>query len=106
MVALAVVAPVFSAWVPKARTSFNQGLASLQPADLRIVAEPFVRNRKAWALRMASPEDGGKALGATLGVPLETPTNPVPDLTKFPDPLYGMPAAPETEAKASRAKKP
>lgn len=76
------------AYTPKGRTSLNQGLASLQPADLRDTPDVVTRIRQAWALRMASPFDGGVALAKSLGHPLQDSINPVMDLTKYPDPLY------------------
>ncbi|MBL0312994.1 MAG: hypothetical protein IPP78_09850 [Holophagaceae bacterium] len=76
------------AYVPKSRTSLNQGLASLQPADLRDTPDVVTRIRQDWALRMASPSDGGLALAKSLGRPLQDASNPVMDLTRFPDPLF------------------
>ena len=75
-------------YVPKGRGSLNQGLASLQPADLREVPDIVTRTRQSWALRMASPGDGGIALAKALGRPLEESTNTVADLTRYPDPLF------------------
>lgn len=78
-------------YVPHHRGSLNLGLASLQPADLRVVPEGPTRIRQAWALRMAAPKDGGAALAKALGRPLGE-RNPVPDLSALPDPM--VPPAP------------
>jgi len=86
IVAVLLAAPLLT-YVPKTRQSFNQGLASLQRADIRTVTDPVTRDRKNWALRLAAPEDGGRALAKRLGIPVDTPQNPVPDLRKRPDPL-------------------
>ncbi len=75
-------------YVPKGRSSLNQGLASLQPADVRELPDVVTRIRQAWALRMAEPTDGGIGLAKSLGRPLDESTNPVADLTKYPDPLF------------------
>lgn len=85
LVALGFLAPLML-YVPHQRGSMNMGLASLQPVDVRVVPEGPTRLRQAWALRMASPKDGGLVLAKDLGRPLEG-TNPVADLTKFPDPM-------------------
>ncbi len=85
LVVLGFVVPL--AWyVPHQRGSLNMGLASLQPVDVRVVPEGPTRFRQAWALRMAAPKDGGVMLAKGLGRPLDGP-NPVPDLTRFPDPM-------------------
>ena len=85
LVVLGFVVPL--AWyVPHHRGSLNMGLASLQPVDVRVVPEGPTRFRQAWALRMAAPKDGGVMLAKGLGRPLDGP-NPVPDLTRFPDPM-------------------
>lgn len=111
-VAALILFPLLT-YVPKARTSLNQGLASLQPADLRDTPDVVTRIRQAWALRMASPSDGGIALAKSLGRPLRDSINPVADLTKYPDPLFApypkpLPAATEipatTEPKSEPAK--
>ncbi len=102
-VAVLILFPLL-AYVPKSRSSLNQGLASLQPADLRDTPDVVTRIRQAWALRMASPVDGGLALAKSLGRPLQDSTNPVIDLTKYPDPLFSPypKAIPvETEAPAT-----
>jgi len=78
-------------YVPSARSSFNQGLASLQRADVYLDSDPDTRNRQTWAFRMASPADGGVALAKSLGVRLNPGTTTVPDFAKYPDPL--MPAS-------------
>lgn len=89
-VALAFLVPL-ALYVPHHRGSMNMGLASLQPVDVRVVPEGATRLRQAWAFRMAAPKDGGVMLAEALGRPLER-TNPVPDLTKLPDPM-AFPAA-------------
>ena len=73
-------------YVPHHRGSVNVGLASLQPVDVRVVPDGPTQLRQAWALRMASPKDGGLDLAKSLGRPLEE-RNPVPDLSRLPDPL-------------------
>ncbi len=85
LVALGFLLPL-TFYVPHQRGSVNMGLASLQPVDVRVVPEGPTRLRQAWALRMASPKDGGVALAKDLGRPMEG-KNPVPDLTRLPDPL-------------------
>jgi hypothetical protein len=74
-------------YVPHSRASLNQGLASLQRADVQLSTDPDTRSRQAWAFRMASPGDGGMALARSLGVRLEPQDRPIPDFTRFPDPL-------------------
>ncbi len=98
-VAVLILFPLLT-YVPKSRSSLNQGLASFQPADLRDSPDVVTRIRQAWALRMASPADGGIPLAKSLGRPLQDSTNPVPDLTKYPDPLFAPypKAAPPPEA--------
>ncbi len=91
LVALGFLLPLLT-YVPHHRGSMNMGLASLQPVDVREVPEGPTRLRQAWALRMASPKDGGLLLAKKLGRPLNG-ANPVPDLTKFPDPM-ALPAPP------------
>lgn len=86
IVVVLLAAPLLT-YVPRTRQSFNQGLASLQRADIRTVTDPMTRDRKDWALRLAAPEDGGKALAKRLGISVESPQNPVPDFRKRPDPL-------------------
>ncbi|MCE1203684.1 MAG: DUF4388 domain-containing protein [Holophagaceae bacterium] len=85
IVALCFLLPL-ALYVPHHRGSMNMGLASLQPVDVRVVPEGPTRLRQAWALRMASPKDGGVALAKDLGRPLNG-MNPVPDFSKFPDPM-------------------
>jgi hypothetical protein len=85
LVALGFLGPLIL-YVPHHRGSMNMGLASLQPVDVRVVPEGPTRLRQAWALRMASPKDGGVLLAKDLGRPLDG-MNPVADLTKFPDPM-------------------
>ena len=85
LVAVGFLVPLMT-YVPHHRGSMNMGLASLQPVDVRVVPEGPTRLRQAWALRMASRRDGGVLLAKDLGRPLDG-RNPVPDLTKFPDPM-------------------
>jgi hypothetical protein len=101
LVALAFLVPLFT-YVPNHRGSMNMGLASLQPVDVRVVPEGPTRLRQAWALRMASPKDGGTQLAARLGRPLEG-ANPVTDFSKFPDPMALAP--PPTAAPTPIGKK-
>ena len=95
-VVLFIAGPVVL-YVPKARTSLNQGLASLQRADMRLATDSGTRSRQAWAFRMASPADGGVVLAQSLGVTMEQEAKSIPDFTHFPDPL--VPAAPVLPAK-------
>jgi hypothetical protein len=83
--AVALLLPLFL-YVPNHRGSMNMGLASLQPVDVKVVPEGPTRLRQAWAFRMASPAEGGALLAKALGRPLEG-KNPVPDLSKLPDPM-------------------
>jgi len=89
LVALGFTLPLLL-YVPHHRGSMNMGLASLQPVDVREVPEGPTRLRQAWALRMASPKDGGVLLAKNLGRPLNG-MNPVPDLAAFPDPMIQPP---------------
>ncbi|MBS1767449.1 MAG: DUF4388 domain-containing protein [Acidobacteria bacterium] len=84
-------------WVPRGRTGFNLGLASLQPADVSVVNDGPMRTLQAWAFRMASPRDGGKALADALGRPMQG-ANPVADLSQLPDPMKAAPALPDKPA--------
>lgn len=99
LVALAFIVPL-ALYVPHQRGSMNMGLASLEPVDVRIVPEGPTRMRQAWALRMAAPKDGGAILAKALGRPLDG-RNPVPDLTRLPDPM-APPAAPEPSPRSMR----
>lgn len=101
MVALGFALPL-ALYVPHHRGSLNMGLASLQPVDVRVVPEGPTRLRQAWALRLASPKDGGLALANALGRPLDGP-NPVADLSKLPDPM-AQPAAASPEPTVSSKK--
>lgn len=74
-------------YVPSGRTSYNQGLASFQSAEMLVVDDPLTLQRKAWVFRMVSPNDGGAKLAEKLHAPLESERNPAPDLTQKPDPL-------------------
>jgi Domain of unknown function (DUF4388) len=97
MLAALIALPLFL-YVPHHRGSYNVGLASLQPADLLRPPDGLTRLRQAWALRMASPKDGGDALARSLGRPLEG-SNPIPDLSKQSDPLAPPPPSTETDPK-------
>jgi len=94
VVALCLALPL-GFYVPHHRGSMNMGLASLQAVDVRVVPEGPTRLRQAWALRLASPKDGGVMLAKALGRPLDG-MNPVPDLSKLPDPM-AQPVAPPPE---------
>ena len=85
-VVLFIALPV-ATYVPTARTSLNEGLASLQRADVHMATDPGTRTRQAWAFRMAAPADGGSALARSLGVDLEPQAVRIPDFNKFLDPL-------------------
>ena len=85
-VALFIAGPVLL-YVPHSRASLNQGLASLQRADLLVSSDPGIGARQAWAFRMAAPADGGLALAHAMGVQLQPETRLIPDLTRFQDPL-------------------
>lgn len=102
LVAVFLAVPL-ALWVPRGRGSFNLGLASLQPADVSVVNDGPTRLLLAWAFRMASPTDGGKPLAEALGRPMPGP-NPVPDLSRLPDPLAAPapPHRPEGPAPAGR----
>ncbi len=93
LTALGFIVPLLL-YVPHHRGSMNMGLASLQPVDVREVPEGPTRLRQAWALRMASPKDGGVLLAKNLGRSLKG-MNPVPDLTQFADPMAQPPVLPE-----------
>lgn len=94
MVAVLVLVPLFT-YVPRTRGSLNQGLASLQPADVRIDLDRTTHDRMAWAFRLAAPADGGAALAKSLGATWDAKNNPVPDFSRFPDTLSMVPPAPE-----------
>ena len=94
LVAVLVLVPIFT-YVPRTRSSMNQGLASLQPADVRIGLDRTTQDRRAWAFRMAAPADGGAALAKELGSPMEGSKNAVPDFSKLPEVLSVPPSAPE-----------
>lgn len=107
LVALLVLAPVFT-YVPQSRASINMGLGSLQPSDVRGITDPMTRERQAFALRMASPSDGGLRIAKELGINLEEHRNLVPDLIKLPDPLFepiGNPPAPEASGTKAPSKR-
>lgn len=84
--ALLIAVPLLT-YVPRSRGSINQGLASLQRADVQVKDDASQDALKAWALRMASPSDGGVALAHELGVPLDTRQKLAPDFSKQPDPM-------------------
>ena len=92
LVALFLAVPLLL-YVPHERGSVNLGLASLQPADVHGVPDGATRLRQAWALRMASPKDGGLELARRLGRPLGD-RNPVGDLSVLPDPMAPPPPPP------------
>ena len=85
LVAVLVLAPIFT-YVPRSRGSMNQGLASLQPADVRVGLDRTMQDRRAWAFRMAAPADGGVGLARELGSPLDRSQNPAPDFSRLPEP--------------------
>jgi len=89
-VVLFIAGPVLT-YVPMARTSLNQGLASLQRADVQVSTDPATRSRQLWAFRMAAGGKGDFALARSLGVDLTSGAKPLPDFTKFPDPLNEAP---------------
>jgi hypothetical protein len=100
LVAVFVLVPVLT-YVPRGRNSLNQGLASLQPSDVRIELDRTTHDRRAWAFRLAAPADGGIALAAELGTPIDKGGNPIPDFRKQPDPQLAVPPpAPESPAPA------
>ncbi len=86
MVATLILVPILT-YVPRARVSVNQGLASFESAEVLVLDDPLTLQRKAWIFRMASPKDGGTVLSRQLHAPLGGERNPVPDLTLKPDPL-------------------
>jgi len=86
MVCVLLAGPL-AVYVPRERSSFNQGLASLQRPDVPVATDPETRDRQAWAFRMAVPGDGGAALARSLDVRLEPRRRPMPDFTQLPDPL-------------------
>lgn len=88
-VALFLAVPL-TFYVPRARSSINQGLASLERADVQVSTDPGTMSRQIWAFRMASPADGGKALAKSLGCTLDK-TEKIPDLSKLPNPLVPTP---------------
>ncbi len=93
LVVLLVLAPVLT-YVPHSRASLNLGLASLQPTDVHILADPVTQERQAFVLRMVSPGDGGAAIARSLGISLLENQKAAPDLTKRPDPLFEPASAP------------
>ena len=99
LVALGIALPL-AFYVPQHRHSVNMGLASLQAVDVQVVPAGDTRIRQAWALRMASPSDGGSMMAKEIGRPMDG-KNPVPDLTTLPDPM----ALPAQDAPAKPSKK-
>lgn len=73
--------------VPHARTSLNQGLASLQRSDAQVSTDPETVSRQAWAFRMVSPADGGLKVARSLGVSMKSRDCTIPDLSRLPDPM-------------------
>lgn len=90
LVAVFILGPVLT-YVPKSRNSLNQGLASLQPAEVQLKPEPVTRTRQFWALRLASPGDGGIGMAASVGCRLDATTNPIPDFSREADPMRPTP---------------
>nr|WP_320131026.1 DUF4388 domain-containing protein [uncultured Holophaga sp.] len=99
IVAILLAAPLLT-YVRSGRESLNQGLASLQRADIRTVSDPDTRDRQDWALRLASPADGGVGLANRVGIVLEKARNPVPDFRRLPEP--GAPARESGGAPSAR----
>jgi len=93
LVGLLILLPILI-YVPRTRASMNQGLASLQRADVQVKMDSATSERRAWAFRMASPKDGGRNLLQQLGGSAESDLPQVPDLTKEPDPLPSAAVAP------------
>ena len=87
MTAVFLLLPLLIGYVPRHRGSINAGLASFEPADVRIVTDRATALQQAWAFRLADPKDGGADLARALGKPLEAHYTPVEDFTKTPDPL-------------------
>ena len=93
LVALLILVPILS-YVPRTRDSTNQGLASLQRADVQVKLDVVTRERRAWAFRMASPKDGGANLLRQMSEADDNDLPMVADLTKEPDPLPSAAVAP------------
>ncbi len=89
MTAAFLLLPLVIGYVPRHRGSINAGLASFEPADVRIITDKATALEQAWAFRLADPKGGGVDLARSLGRPLESNYNPVEDFTKQPDPLLG-----------------
>jgi hypothetical protein len=85
LTALLIAGPLIG-YVPRTRTSLNQGMASLQRSDIHVAKDPDTRDRQVWAFRMAAG-DGGPALAKAMGVTLEKGRKAIPDFTAFPDPM-------------------
>jgi hypothetical protein len=83
------------AYLPRARSPFNPGLASLERTEIRLPADPGTRDRQDWAFRMASPTDGGSALAKALGFTLDKGRQPIPDFTTHRDPLLDLTPPPK-----------
>jgi DNA-binding MarR family transcriptional regulator len=88
-VALFLAAPLLF-YAPRGRAFFNPGLASLGRVDLQVPPDPMTRDRKAWAFRMASPDDGGLERARSLGVPPGADDPSIPDYRRYRDPLAGV----------------
>ena len=73
-------------YVPRSRSSINQGLASLEATDVQVSTDPATMRRQIWAFRMASPADGGALLARKLGCTLDEHQK-IPDFSKYPNPL-------------------
>lgn len=85
LVALLVIAPVGS-YVRGRHGGINQGMVSLQGTARHHAMDPLVRMRLEWALRLASPADGGAGAARELGIAL-APREKAEDLTRLPDPM-------------------
>ncbi len=110
MTAVFLMVPFAIGYVPRHRGSINVGLASFEPADVRIVTDKATALQQAWAFRIADPKGGGTDLAKSLGRPLEGNYNPVEDFTRTPDPMVPGSATeapgPAPEAKAPDTKAP
>jgi hypothetical protein len=87
MTAVFLLVPFLIGYVPRHRGSINVGLASFEPADVRIVTDKATALQQAWAFRLADPKGGGIDLAKSFGRPIEGNYNPVEDFTKLPDPM-------------------
>lgn len=104
MAAVFLLIPFVIGYVPRHRGSINAGLASFEPADVRIVTDKATALQQAWAFRIADPRGGGTDLAKSFGRPMEGNYNPVEDFTRTPDPmLQGAPAEAPPEPPAAEA---